>query len=151
MQLLRDHLLIFTLVKGLPECIRGIMEANWVLLLHFVTCSSSSSLCIPCLTFISHLIQLLVIWFYLLLLSHFIAIFFNSFQLVSVCLLLKKPEPSRALWMLLPQGFIEWRCCFTAQGSDAFVWTGLCCCRLVFTFHINCSFQEVKNYLILSF
>lgn len=61
MQLLRDHLLIFILVKGFPECIRGIMEASWVLLLHFVTCSSSSSLCIPCHTIICHLIQLFVI------------------------------------------------------------------------------------------
>lgn len=71
----------------------------------------------------------------------------NSFQLVIVCLILKQPEQSRALWLLLPQGFIEWSCCFTAQGSDAFVWTGLCCCHLVFTFHINCSFQEVKKWL----
>lgn len=67
----------------------------------FLIHSALSSMCIPYHTFICHLIKLFL--FYLLLSSHFTAIFLNSFQLVSVCLILKKTEMNRAFQMLVPE------------------------------------------------
>lgn len=60
----------------------------------FLIHSALSSMCIPYHTFICHLIKLFL--FYLLS-SHFTAIFLNSFQLVSVCLILKKTRNEQSI------------------------------------------------------